>query len=222
MGDWQRLLEVRTSYSYVSRYVHHTYAIRYDQREDEHSTETFDNCTLRSLSETREYICANVLHKADVMTGGDGEPLCSQKHPVIGGVKSPLLQSNILKSVACRSAFMQMCDMIAAARDYRGKLNAKLLIVPPSLKLWAHEVTQLTSFPIGLQDAGHFPTQYIVMHRMEDKGQWFIKTDCPFGLRYYERSDIQLRDLSPTSKAGSFRGSAGWTDWRGIYGSFPQ
>ena len=76
----------------------------------------------------------------------------------------------------------------------------------------------------AIKDMGMVPQGYTVNHFLTDSDAFFIKTDAPNGLKYFERAPIK------TSMEGDFetgnvrykareRYSFGWSDPRGIYGT---
>jgi hypothetical protein len=76
----------------------------------------------------------------------------------------------------------------------------------------------------AIRNMGMLPQGYVVNHFLTDSDAFFIKTDVPNGMKYFERSPIR------TSMEGDFdtgnvrykareRYSFGWSDPRGIYGS---
>jgi hypothetical protein len=76
----------------------------------------------------------------------------------------------------------------------------------------------------AIRNMGMVPQGYVVNHFITDTNSWYVKTDVPNGMKYFERSPIR------TSMEGDFetgnvrykareRYSFGWSDPRGIYGS---
>jgi hypothetical protein len=76
----------------------------------------------------------------------------------------------------------------------------------------------------AIKDMGMISGGYTVNHYLTDSDAFFIKTDVPNGMKYFERSPIR------TSMEGDFetgnvrykareRYSFGWSDPRGIFGS---
>jgi hypothetical protein len=76
----------------------------------------------------------------------------------------------------------------------------------------------------AIRNMGMISGGYTVNHFLTDSDAFFVKTDAPNGMKYFERSPIR------TSMEGDFdtgnvrykareRYSFGWSDPRGIYGS---
>jgi hypothetical protein len=62
------------------------------------------------------------------------------------------------------------------------------------------------------------------MQRLSDVDAWFVKTDCPDGLKMFQRVAMK-RGMEGDFETGNIRYKArerysfGATDWRGVYGS---
>ena len=76
----------------------------------------------------------------------------------------------------------------------------------------------------AVKSKGIFSRDPIVITRLVDPDAWFIKTDCPDGLRHFVRRGIQKK-MDKEFNTGnhrylcSERYSNGWTDFRTLYGS---
>jgi hypothetical protein len=69
-----------------------------------------------------------------------------------------------------------------------------------------------------------FPKGIKLNHYLTSATAWFIRTNSPAGMKYYERDAImfdQDNDFdTKNAKAAAYeRYSAGWSDWRGIFGT---
>jgi hypothetical protein len=143
--------------------------------------------------------------------------------------------SNTLATAAdiSEAALEQAVIDIEGFTDDRGLIIAarpKSLIVPRQLEFEVQRIlkadgrvsTDLND-PNVLKMMGSIPT-VVVNHYLTDTDAWFIRTDVPEGMKYFERDadsfdmDNDFDTDNAKYKARS-RYSFGWSDARGIYGS---
>ena len=67
---------------------------------------------------------------------------------------------------------------------------------------------------------------YEVNHYFTDTNNWFVRTNAPNGMCWFEREAVEFKrdtdfDTDNAKAKAYMRFSAGWTDWRGVYGSLP-
>jgi hypothetical protein len=163
--------------------------------------------------------------------GGDGSPLFSTTHATIAGsFQNTLTTAADLNETSLEQSLID----IANFTDERGlKVAAQgtKLIVPVQLQFTAERLMK-SAGRVGTSDndinaiknMGMVSGGYTVNHFLTDTDAFFIKTDAPNGMKYFERSPIR------TSMEGDFdtgnvrykareRYSFGWSDPRGVYGS---
>jgi hypothetical protein len=75
----------------------------------------------------------------------------------------------------------------------------------------------------AIKTMGMIP-EIVANHYLTDEDAWFIRTDVPHGMKWFERKadSFDMDNDFDTSNAkfkASMRFSAGWTDPRGLYGS---
>ncbi len=187
----------------------------------------------KAVNQTRETICNLILNRAfnTSYTGGDGKAMIVSDHPNVAGGTS----SNVLATAAnlSEAAIEDLCIQIMIATDDRGlKANygPKKLVIPPQLKFEADRILK-TSGRVGtnLNDinavSGVFPGGVVVNRYLTSSTAWFVLTDeDKNGLKYIERradefgSDNDWETENAKYKA-TCRYTAGWTDWRAIYGT---
>ncbi len=185
------------------------------------------------MANTKQVKAANVLNRAfnSSFTGGDGKELCATDHPTIfGTVKNELSTAADLSETSIEQALID----INAFTDERGlKIAARgmKLIIPSDLQFTAQRIMNSDN-RVGTADndinaiksMGMIPQGYVVNNYLTDTDAFFIITDVPNGLKYFERSPIK------TSMEGDFdtgnvrykareRYSFGFSDFRGIFGS---
>ena len=75
-----------------------------------------------------------------------------------------------------------------------------------------------------LRAQGIFPRGVVMNHYFSDTDAWFIKTNCPDGMKHYQRMAIEFGqdndfDTKNAKAASIERYVFGWTDWRAVWGS---
>ena len=124
--------------------------------------------------------------------------------------------------------------MYCLQKQYRGltiAIRPKCLLVPTALEFDAYRILK----SIGRVDSanndinairatGKFPGGVKVNHYLTDTDGWFIKTDCPDGMKYMERRADAFGtendfDTDNARFKATTRFSVGWSDPRGIFGS---
>jgi len=226
--------------TFTARYTHNTIALAFAITEEAIEDNLYDRLAsrytkalARSMANTKQVTAANVLNNGFSTTylGGDGSPLFSTTHATIAGSFS-----NTLTTAADlnETSLEQSLIDIANFTDERGlKVAAQgmKLIIPVQLQFTADRLMK-SAGRVGTTDndinairnMGMISGGYTVNHFLTDSDAFFIKTDVPNGMKYFERSPIR------TSMEGDFdtgnvrykareRYSFGWSDPRGIYGS---
>lgn len=224
----------------TSRYTHVTYGLGYMVSLEELQDNQYDKLSFkrvsrlaRSVHETRETIHAQVFSRAfnSSFTGGDGVCMLSASHPTDAGN-----QSNVIATAADMSeaSIEDLCVQISNAVDSRGMHFAnkpKALLVPNALMFEADRVVKSTLQNDTAMNAinaiklrNTFPDGVIVNPYFSDTDAWFIRTDCMDGLTHYTRMDAAFDkdnefDTKNAKASVVMRESAGWSNWRQIYGS---
>jgi len=163
--------------------------------------------------------------------GGDGVSLLNANHPTFaGGTFSNILGT---PSDLSEAALEQACIDIAGFTNDRGLLIAvrpKTLVIPRQLMFEAKRILH-TEGRVGsdlndlnaLKNMGLIP-ETVVNHYLTDVDAWFIRTDVPHGMKYFERRGDSFDmdndfDTENAKYKATARYSFGWTDSRGLYGS---
>ena len=226
--------------TFTARYTHNTIALAFAITEEAIEDNLYDRLAsrytkalARSMANTKQVTGANVLNNgfSTSYVGGDGSPLFSTTHATIAGTfQNTLTTAADLNETSLEQSLID----IANFTDERGlKVAAQgtKLIVPVQLQFTAERLMK-SAGRVGTSDndinaiknMGMVSGGYTVNHFLTDTDAFFIKTDAPNGLKYFERSPIR------TSMEGDFdtgnvrykareRYSFGWSDPRGIYGS---
>ena len=226
---------------WTSRYVHETialaFAITEEAIEDNLYTRLgpkYSRALARAMKHTKEIKGASILNNAFSANhpGGDGVSLLNTAHPLLNGGTF----SNMLLTPADLSeqAIEDLLIQIRKATDDRGvpiSLMAQKLIVPAELEYDSIRLTRST-MRVGTADndisaivsKGVFNTDPNTITRLTDPDAWFIKTDCPDGLKHMRRVALK-RGMQGDFDTGNMRYKArerysfGFTDPRALYGS---
>lgn len=224
----------------ITRYVHVAYALGYIVTFEELRDNLYEVVSKRraqqlafSMRQSKENVCANVYNNAfsSSYVGGDGVSMINSAHPSLTGN-----QSNVLTSAADLSelAIEDMIIQVMQMTNNRGMKISGLpqsLHVPPNLWFEAERIyksvlqndTSNNAINV-LKATSAFPKGIKVNHYFSSQTAWFIRTNIPRGLQFFQRDELDFsRDNdfdTKNAKAASYeRYSAGWSDWRGVFGT---
>ena len=229
---------------FVSRYTHVTYGLGFIITREMYEDGIAVTVALRrasalafSIRQTKEIIGANILNRAfnsayTMGANSDGKELCATDHPN----KSGGTWRNELATAAdlSEAALEQACIDIAGFTTDRGlkiAIMPQKLIIPTALEFDAMRILEsigqsgtANNDINALRASKKFPQGIAVNHYLTDSDAWFIKTNCPDGLKYMERRAEAFGtendfDTENAKFKATFRGSFGWSDPRGIFGS---
>lgn len=234
--------EISMDYSkqgYSNTVAHVTYGLGYriteEQIQDNLYKDVINKLTpqlARSLRTTKEVVGHSLLNNAvnTAYTYGDGKPLLATDHPTQSGN-----QSNKLAVAADLSptSLKEILYQIKRAKDDRGlpiDLQMKNLIVPTELEFTAKEIMKSVKIVdsnwnnINLWNSEKYIKGLVVSPYLVDTDAWFVSTDAPDGLIYYERMPVKIRtnndfNTIDTLVTAHERYSFTCNDWRSIYGS---
>ena len=226
---------------FVSRYTHVAYALGFIVTREEQEDNLYAELAMKrsgllawSMAETKENVGANVYNRAfnSSYTGGDAKELLATDHPnMVGGGT----YSNELNPAADLSeqSIEDLAIQIGQAENDRGlkiALKPQRLIIPINLQFEAARILKSTlqndtgnNAVNALRTMNVIP-EIVVNHYLTDTDAWFVKTDCPEGMKVFNRVARRLEndnDFSTKNMLASAyeRYSFGWSDPRGLYGS---
>lgn len=222
---------------FVNRYTHVVYALGFVITKEMVEDDLYDtigqsraNALAFSMRQTKETLGANVYNRAfnTSYTGGDGKALAVNDHPNIsGGTWSniPAIAADISEA-ALEQATIDL-QKYTNDRGLRIAVRPKCLIVPVDLDFEANKIME-TKYEVGSNNntvnlvRSRFPGGIKINHYLTDTDAWFIMTDVPNGMKYFERAgdSFDSDDDFDTDNAkfkAQFRCSFGWTDPRAIY-----
>ena len=226
---------------YVKRYTHVTYALGYMLTREEMEDNKYEKVGKRrtkalafSMRQGKEIVVANVYNRAfsSSYTGGESKELLATDHPGTAGTwqNEPTSSTDISET-----AIEDMLVLIMNAKNDKGlniALMAQSLIVPPQLWFEANRILKSTLQNDSANNATNvlkatnaIPGGIKVNHYLTDTDAWFVRTNCPEGLKLFQRRAIEFKQDSPDFDTenlkykSSERFSVGWTDPRCLYGS---
>ena len=187
---------------------------------------------IRDRANTKQIKAASVLNNAFSTTGGDGKVLVATDHPLGGGGSLANRATTMadLNETSLEDALIN----ISTFTDDKGlniALKGMKLIIPPQLVFVADRLLQ-TPGRVGTSDndlnairnTGMLPDGYVVNNYLTDTDAFFLKTDCPDGFKYFERSPMQTA-LEGDFDTGNMRYKArerysfGYSNFRAVFGS---
>lgn len=225
---------------FLTRYQHITYSLGFIITEEMVDDDLYDVIGKKraqglafSARQTKEIVGANVYNRAFTAgyTGGDGVTLLNSAHVNVQGAN----YANLTTAATLSEATLEdlSIDIMQATND-RG-LNISLipqcLVIPPALVYEADRILN-SSLRVGtadndlnaLKNMGKFPGGVKVNHYLTSDTAYFIRTNCPDGMKYFERKGDSFSmdndfDTSNAKYKCSGRYSFGWTDPRALYGN---
>jgi hypothetical protein len=223
----------------VSRFTHVAYALGYIVTFEELRDDLYEVVSKRraaqlafSMRQTKENVLAGVYNLAfsGSALGADLVSLISSAHPTLSGNQSNLGTAADMSEVAVEDLVIQVMQ----CQNNRGMRISALpmgLHVPPQLFFEANRVynsvlqndTANNAINV-LRATGTFPKGIKVNHYFTSATAYFIRTNVPNALTYFERDAIsfdQDNDFdTKNAKAACYERYSGfWADWRGIYGN---
>lgn len=225
---------------WTKRYTHTAYALGFIVTREEMDDNLYKNRAFRrsralafSMRQTQEIVAALILDRATDSSyqGGDGKELLATDHPTKAGTFSnELSDAADFSEAALEDIFIQIRNAVDS-RGLKIRLQPRKLIIPPDLMFDAHRVTKSTlrsgtgdNDTNAMRDMGLLPDGIVVNDYVTDTDQWFVQTDCPNGLTWFNRVAVELSndndfDTMNAKAMAYMRFSSGWTDPRCVYGS---
>lgn len=221
----------------VSRFTHVAYALGYIVTYEELRDDLYEVVSKRraaqlsfSMRQTKENVLAGTYNLAFSATalGADGQPLVSASHPTLSGPQSNLGVAADISEVAIEDLVIQVMQC-QNNRAMRISALPRSLHVPPQLWFEANRIynsvlqndTANNAINV-LRAVGTFPGGIKVNHYFTSATAFFIRTNIPNGLTYYERDAIafdQDNDFdTKNAKAACYERYSGyWADWRALF-----
>lgn len=186
-----------------------------------------------SMRTTVETVHANVLNRAfsGSYLGGDGVSLISTSHPTLGGLQSNRLTVDADFSEAALEDMIKQMMQATNARGLKIPITPRKLIVGTAAAFDVERILNSTLRPgtanndiNAVKSMGLLRDGVIVNPYLTDPDAWFLQTDAPAGLTSFWRRRPSLErdnefDTENLKAKSTMRFSAGWGDWRSLWGS---
>tara|TARA_R100001079_G_scaffold110177_1_gene84824 strand:+ start:726 stop:1634 length:909 start_codon:yes stop_codon:yes gene_type:complete len=227
--------------TFTARYTHETVALAFAITEEAMEDNLYDRISsrytkalARSMANAKQVKAAAPLNNglpSGSFNTGDGVTLINASHPTIAGTFSNTLATAAdLNETSLEQAMID----IAAFTDERGlKIAAKgmKMIIPSALQFTADRLMKSPG-RVGtadndinaLKNMGMIPQGYRVNHYLTDTDAFYIITDVPNGMKYFDRAPLKTAmegdfDTGNVRYKARERYSFGCSDPRGIYAS---
>jgi hypothetical protein len=185
-----------------------------------------------SMAQTRENVGANVYNRAfnSSYTGGDGKELCATDHGSLSGNQSnELATAADLSEASLEDLTINIMDAVNS-KGLKISLQPKSLIVPTALIYDAQRILESTlrvdsaNNDINALRSMSVIPEVVVNNYLTDSDAWFIRTNAPSGLCWFDREPVQFTkdedfDTDNAKAKAYMRFVPFWGDWRGLYGS---
>ena len=225
--------------TFTARYTHETVALAFAITEEAIEDNLYDRLAsrytkalARSMANTKQVKAVNpLINGFGTFTSGDGSALFATSHPTVSGtVSNTLATAADLNETSLEQSLID----IAAMTDERGlKIAARgvKMIIPSELQFTAERLMK-TQGRVGTADndinaiasMGMVPQGYRVNNFLTDPDAFYIITDVPNGMKYFERAAIKTAmegdfDTGNVRYKARERYSFGVSDYRGIFAS---
>lgn len=226
---------------FITRYTHIVYALGFMVSKEAFEDDLYDVVAekrARSLAfvtrQTKDIVGANVYNRAfnTAYTFGDGVSLINSAHPnAIGGTWSNTAAVNANLSEAALEQAVIDITKFTNDRGLRIAIMPQSIHIPTDLQFEIERILK-SQYRIGtgnndvnaLVSMGRFPGGAKVNHYFTSTTAYFIRTNCPDGMKYFERRGDSFEedndfDTDVAKFKVSGRYSFGNTDPRAIYGN---
>ena len=225
--------------TFTARYSHETVALAFAITEEAIEDNLYDRLAsrytkalARSMANTKQVKAVQpLINGFGTFTSGDGSALFATDHPTVSGtVANTLATASDLNETSLEQSLID----IAAMTDERGlKIAARgvKMVIPSELQFTAERLMK-TQGRVGTADndinaivsMGMVPQGYRVNNFLTDPDAFYIITDVPNGMKYFDRAAIKTAmegdfDTGNVRYKARERYSFGVSDYRGIFAS---
>jgi hypothetical protein len=195
----------------------------------------------RAVATTCEIVASSVFNNAFTAAGSDGQPLCSQSHPLLSPGAQTIDGSGLGKNLLAvaedlsATALKDTLTLMRQTVDSSGNnimLQPKRLVVPPALEFIAWEILHSAYLPDtpnnNLSSVGpesNYRIDPVVWNYLTDPTAFFLMTDNVEHDLYFfwdKQPEVKSQMEFKTDVALSrilTRFTVGYSDWRGIVGT---
>ena len=225
--------------TFTARYTHETVALAFAITEEAIEDNLYDRLAsrytkalARSMANTKQVKAVQpLINGFGTFTSGDGSALFATNHPTVSGtVSNTLATASDLNETSLEQSLID----IAAMTDERGlKIAARgvKMVIPSELQFTAERLMK-TQGRVGTADndinaiasMGMVPQGYRVNNFLTDPDAFYLITDVPNGMKYFDRAAIKTAmegdfDTGNVRYKARERYSFGVSDYRGIFAS---
>ena len=227
--------------AFTSRYVHETIVLGFSITEEAMEdnlyaslSSRYTKALARSMAHTKQVKAAAILNNGfnPAFPGGDGQPLFSANHPLVGGgvnsnvpaTPADLNETSLENAQIQISQWVDERGLLIAARPVKAIVPTQLQFVIERLMKTDLRVATADNDINALKSMGAIPEGYRINHYLTDPDAWFLKTDVPNGLKHFVRvamktgSDMDFDTGNMRYKARE-RYVFGWSDPLAVFGS---
>ncbi len=223
----------------VARGTNVAYALGYIVTREEKDDNLYETVGMQraaslafSMATTRNITGANIYNRAfsNTYAGADGKELLATDHGSLVGN-----QSNELATAAdlSEASLEDLAIQIADAKNSKGlqiALQPKCLIIPTALTYDAQRILKslgrvdTANNDLNALNSLSVIPDVVVNNYLTDSDAWFIRTNAPSGLVWFDRNGIEFTkdddfDTDNAKAKAYMRYIAFWGDFRGLYGS---
>lgn len=157
--------------------------------------------TVDMINRSKEIIGAGIFNNGYSQLCWDGTAIFNASHPLtMGGTQSNILAT---PAVLSKTSVQDLVTVIDTSKNLSGiyaSLNPKRLLIHPSNKWVAEEITKSYFDPETGNNAvnpiltmGIVPEGFATDRYFTNEDNWFLLTDAKDGLVYYERTNIRTK-----------------------------
>jgi hypothetical protein len=226
---------------YVVRYTHIVYALGYIVSWEEQINNLYEQVSKRrtkqlafSMRQTKETVGAarynNAFSTSVPYAGGDAVALCSASHPSSAGLQSNIITAADISETAIEDMMIAIMNATDVMGHHIGLQGMSLHVAPANwyeanriLKSVLQNDTAYNAINV-LKATNALPKGIKVNNYFTDADAWFIRTNCPDGMKHFERVGLAFAedndfDTKNHKYAAVEYYSFGNTDWRAVWGS---
>ena len=227
--------------TFTARYTHETVALAFSITEEAIEDNLYDRLAsrytkalARSMAQTKQVKAVNPLIQGLPTTNnfnsGDGVSLFNTSHPTIAGtVKNTLTTQADLNETSLEQSLIDIAQMTdegglkIAARGLKMIIPSELQFTAERLMKSEKRVGTADNDINAVRSMGMVPQGYVVNNFLTDTDAFYITTDVPNGMKYFQRAAIKTAmegdfDTGNVRYKARERYSFGVSDFRGIFG----
>lgn len=157
--------------------------------------------TVDMINRSKEIIGAGIYNNGYTQTCWDNTPIFGASHPLtMGGTQANILSTPAILSKTAVQDMITIIDTSLNLSGIKAAIDPKKLIIHPSNKWIAEEITKSYFDPTTGNNAvnpimtmGVIPQGFVTNRYLTNEDNWFIETTATNGLVYYERTGIKTK-----------------------------